>query len=586
MKHVAALVVSLVALVLPFAVPAVAYAGVNDFTVTDFTADYYLTKADPQGQMDVAEKINVDFTDNNHGILRAIPKTYKNQPLHIQVDKVTSDSGAPSQYTTYDDNNGNELLKIGDPNRTVTGAQEYTIDYTMQNVITFYGDHDELYWDVNGDQWNQPFTRVRAVLHIPEGLQLARTTQCYTGPLGTIDDKNCTVEQSPTVVQASASNLDAGFTLTFVAGFNKGYFAPPTWQDFASDHMAQFAEFAVPFVLIGGAGFIWWLLRGRDAKGTGVIIPQYDAPDNLSPLECGTLIDFSVDNRDLTATIIDLAIRKYLRIVEAEDKQLFALNEKGFRLELLNADWSELNAWEKLLMGGIFGASGQSTPVALAALATMLRPVAKDIKNSVEESMADRGYFNSDPTKYLKISVGTIIASVLLFLFYSPVSRQEPAVWGIIAGGMVFGVFYHFLAARTAKGVAANEHLLGLKMYLNVAEKDRIKMMQSPDGRYAAWANAPGQTIELFEKLLPYAIVLQVEKEWAKKFDNLYAAPPDWYTGSYTAFNAGYLVGSLSGGFNSAMATSFALSSSSGGSGFGGGGFAGGGGGGGGGGGW
>jgi len=75
------------------------------------------------------------------------------------LTRIGSDSGASAKYTTYS-SNGNLVLKIGDPNQTVTGSQEYTIDYSLQNVITFYHDHDELYWDINGDQWNQPFKRV------------------------------------------------------------------------------------------------------------------------------------------------------------------------------------------------------------------------------------------------------------------------------------------------------------------------------------------------------------------------------------------------------------------------------------------
>jgi uncharacterized membrane protein len=133
--------------------------------------------------------------------------------------------------------------------------------------------------------------------------------------------------------------------------------------------------------------------------------------------------------------------------------------------------------------------------------------------------------------------------------------------------------------------VAAKEHAEGLKLYLSVAEKDRLEKLQAPNAVYMPHTNAPEQTVQLFEKLLPYAIVLNVEKEWAKQFEHLYTQQPDWYQGNYTAFNTGYLVGALSGGFSAAVSSSFAPPSSSSGSGFSGG-FSGGGGGGGGGGGW
>src|SRR5258708_872996 len=136
-------------------VPAIASADVNNFTVTAFSADETLSRQDRQGELHIVERINVAFTDYNHRILRAIPSRYKNHSLQLHVNKVSSDSGAPTQYTTYS-SNGNMVVKIGDPNRTVTGAQQYAIDYTARNVINFEKDHDELYWDVNGDQWQQP----------------------------------------------------------------------------------------------------------------------------------------------------------------------------------------------------------------------------------------------------------------------------------------------------------------------------------------------------------------------------------------------------------------------------------------------
>jgi uncharacterized membrane protein len=157
---------------------------------------------------------------------------------------------------------------------------------------------------------------------------------------------------------------------------------------------------------------------------------------------------------------------------------------------------------------------------------------------------------------------------------------------GIVAGLLIAIACLAALDARTAKGVAAKEHAQGLKMYLEVAEKDRLQKLQGPDAAYAPKTAGPKKTVELFEKLLPYAMVLGVEKQWAEQFKDLYTSPPDWYSGHWTSFNAGYLAGSLNSGVGSAVSGAFSAPSSSGSSGFGGGGFSGGGGGGGGGGGW
>ena len=176
------------AILLVAILPLQAHADVNDFVINDFTADYYLTRDDPQGQLHVVEQIDLTFSDFNHGILRALPDSYKGKSLKLQVNKVSSDSGAPNQYTTYGDS-GNTVLKIGDPNKTVTGQQRYTIDYTMQNVITFYDDHDELYWDVNGNDWAQSFNNVKATFHFPEGTVTAsKRNTVRSAPIGDFFD--------------------------------------------------------------------------------------------------------------------------------------------------------------------------------------------------------------------------------------------------------------------------------------------------------------------------------------------------------------------------------------------------------------
>ena len=564
--------------------PATASADVNDFTVTNFTSDYYLNNNDPQGEMRVVEKISVNFTDNNHGILRAIPESYKGHPLHLHINQITSDTQAPTQYSTSS-SNGNEVLKIGSPTTTVTGTQEYTLDYAVKNVISFYPDHDELYWDVNGDQWNQPFTSVTATLHLAPGMAVwSKKPVCYAGTYGTTSE-NCVVTNGSNLT-FSTSDLQPQFTLTFVVGFQKGYFHPYTWRDELADYIGPILELILPVVLLGGTGFVWWFKRGRDAKGRGTIIPEYDAPDGLSPLEVGTIADFTVDNRDLTATIIDLAIRKYLRIIETDGKKMLVVKTTSYSLQLINRDWSGLNRYEQQLLAALFPMPEAIDQVDIAALSTKLNSVAQSIKKSVSADLTTRGYFVSNPSKFITLPiVGMVIAGWVLLHLFGAISGWLIA--GMIIGVSLLALFYHLLPARTAKGVAAKEHSLGLKMYLEVAEKDRIAKLQSPGAPYAANQAEPTRSVDLFEKLLPYAIVFKVEQKWADKFNDIYSAPPDWYVGShYAVFNAGYLVGSLNGGFAQAVNSTFGSPSGSGGSGFGGGGFAGGGGGGGGGGGW
>lgn len=564
--------------------PSLVSADVNDFTVTSFKADETLTRNDRQGMLHVVERINVNFQDYNHGILRAIPKSYKHHSLQLKVNGVSSESGAPAEYSTYN-SNGNTVLKIGDPDRTVTGQQEYTLDYTLRNVVTFYKDHDELYWDVNGDQWQQPFEQVSVQLHLPSGVRQHQAPLCYAGSFGS-SGQACTVNVHDNLIQAeTAQPLSANQTLTYVAVFDKGYFQPSKWYETSGEFMAMILKVALLPVLVFVFCLIRWLRSGRDKGGRQVIVPQYEAPDGLKPIEVGGLLDFKADNRDVTATIVDLAVRKYIRIIEQKEKKKLHKDALTYQLELLKVDFAELESFEARLLRNIFTQQSPGEIITLNKAKSSLYDTAKVIKSEVAKRLTDNGYFRQDPTK-----AGTVYYVAAGFLFFvvwiaGAVVGFEVII-GVVLSVIILLVFGFLMPARTVKGVETLERVKGLKMYLEIAEKDRIQKLQSPDAPYAAAAGEPVKTVELFEKLLPYAMVLGVEKQWAGQFESLYNTPPDWYSGNWTTFNAVYLASSLNEGIGAAVNMSFASPSSSSGSGFGGGGFSGGGGGGGGGGGW
>ena len=138
-------------------------------------------------------------------------------------------------------------------------------------------------------------------------------------------------------------------------------------------------------------------------------------------------------------------------------------------------------------------------------------------------------------------------------------------------------LFYQLLKAPTRAGRQLMDTLEGFRMYLSVAEQDRLELLNPPD-----------RTPELFEKLLPYALALDVEQQWNEKFADILSQAeiektyrPGWYSGRSSLSNLGP---SLGGAFASAVSASTRAPGSS--SGSGGGGSSGGGGGGGGGGGW
>lgn len=564
------------------AAPVAAHADVNDFTITSFSADYALSKSDPQGALDIDENLSVDFTDYNHGILRALPKRYNGQDLHLAIRSVARD-GQTEPYTTYS-SNGNEVLKIGNANLTITGRHTYDIRYSVQNVIRFTKDHDELDWNTNGTEWSQPFDHIRATLALATtskgkgslNLQQVTNSRCVTGAQGSTAG-DCTVEPKGNgYTYETTRPLSPGENMTFVADFPLGTFQKPTAADWWRDHIGTIAAIVLPALISLLIGYRKWHRDGKDIKGRGTIIPEYSPPDGIRAAEAEAIMRYHPTNKAVAATIIDLAIRKHLKIVESTSNGVLGIGKhKEYSFEKLESDTSDLSDYEQTLYTGLFT---KGSSVTTKQLKNSYYTSVDAAKAQISARLTADGYVPKG--QFLKgwwLWLLAVLEGALAFIVHSVASL------GFVLGAIIFVVFALLMSKRTPKGVEAKDNLEGLKMYMETAEKDRIAMLQSPDSPYVEKSDAPKQTVELFEKLLPYAIVLGVENQWAKQFESIYTTPPDWYAGNWTAFNTGYLVGSLNDSIG-AMNSSFASPSSSGSGG--GGGFSGGGGGGGGGGGW
>ncbi len=567
---------------------ATAHASTDDFTVHSFAADYTLDNTDKQGSMTIVETIDLTFDDQNHGILRAIPQTYKRHKLQIHVDTISSSTGAPTQYTTYTQN-GNLVLKIGDPSRTVTGLQNYKITYHVSNVVTFYDDHDELYWDVNGDQWRQQFEQVSVALHVPDQAKL--TTQqpvCYAGYYGDTN-QNCTIAATGSQIAAKTNSiLYPSQTLSIVVGFQKGYFSPSTSQETFMEYAGTILKVLVPILASFVYAYTRWRRYGRDAKGRGVMVAEYEAPFGLKPIEVATVLRFTPSQKDITATIIDLAVRGYVRIHQETVVKKFAKDKTSYSLELTNNDVTNLKEFERKTLESLFENSNfeAGSTVQLDSLKNKFYKTVQSVIKITRKAVEEGGYVSSASGK-ASIPMWVLVGVLFVLSFFAGAAFGPALTVGLVVSIFILAGFALAMPARTAKGVEAKEKAEGLKLYLKTAEADRIKMLQSPSSPYATSQPAPKRTVELFEKLLAYAIVLGVEKEWAGEFNDIYVNQPEWYAGNMSTFNAVVFASALSGqGFGSAMMTSYSSPSSSGSSGFGGGGFSGGGGGGGGGGGW
>jgi len=580
--------------------PSVALADTQDFTIPTFEADYYLSKsADGQSHLKVTEKIVADFpsSDQNHGILRALPVIYLGHNIHLTVGSVTDGAGNIWSYSTSPDNN-NLVLKIGDANVYVHGLQTYVISYEQDYVTTKTNGYDGFFWDINGDQWSQTFGAVTARIHLEGDLAAsmdATHNRCFTGANGSTEQA-CTVSVTGNVVTVVATRqLEANETLTAEVGFKDGTFATyktPAGEAALADLMLAAALLLPIAVFI----YAWrrWSKYGRDPKGRGGVIAEYLPPKDLSVLGSSAVWSQTFVPKALSAQIIDLAVRHYLKIYEIEKKVLFAKSTQ-YEVEVVKP-LDGLRTEELSTLTILFDSPAVGSRVNLSTLANKLYKEANDLGRRVGQQVVDAGYFVKDPSR-ARLPMMILGGVTLLGAIVPPIAVTGALPGsgtallaalalsaGLAVSGIVFLVFGYLMAARTEKGVEMKEYLAGLKYYMQVAEAERLKILQSPHGELTDKVDVGdgSQLVKLYERVLPYAVLFGIEKDWAKEMAPLYEAAggsPDWYSGS-GVFNAMVFANAMNG-FTAASGASFSAPSSSSG-----GGSAGGGGGGGGGGGW
>ena len=562
----------LVSLLLIFGlIPVFAHAQTTSENIKKF--DVAIT-IEQSGNISVKESISYDFgTNQRRGIFRNIPVKYDarggNYNLRLENINVTDDQGKPLTFTTARDGK-NLSIKIGDADIYLTGLHTYIISYETDRAINFFDDHDELYWNAVGDEWEVPILEATASVTTPANSEQINAT-CFTGSTGSTD-QNCQITKTGNIVTYVTSQLPPNNGLTIVAGLPKGIVHELTTSEKIIRVIQDNWILALP-LLVFVIMLKLWKKYGKNPKGKTIVTAQYEAPNNLTPLAVGTLFDYSVNNQDLSAEIIYLATKGYIHINRIETTKLLVLKGHDYELKKLKDAGAELTDVDKMLLSGLFESGNELKLSDLSKNVSFGKQLQK-IKTKAIEALVKDKYFPRNPWT---ITIMCVIIGIIFAIFGSIFSASIFGFFGGLASvvsGLIIAGFGFLMPNRTIKGVETRALILGLKEYLNTAEKDRLE-----------FHNAPEKKPEVFEKLLPFAIALKVDKAWAKQFENIYKTNPSWYSDSSGhAFNAYFLsssLGDFSSSLNSAVASTTA-SASSGGSGFsggGGGGFGGGGGG-------
>ena len=534
----------------------------------------------PDGTALVSEKITVAFAGEWHGIHRTIPIEYPgpegtNYTLFLNVMSVTDENGNKLKYESTKSGAYRDL-KIYIPN-AVDATRVVNIDYSVRNGIRFFDSNSdnyaEFYWNVTGNDWPVPIDHASAFVTLPENATGGLRAQAFTGTYGSKESEASAEVRGADAVFETTRPLPMRGGVTIDIYIPQGVLKPPSsltkfgW--FVSSNPILFLPLLTLAVM-----FALWYSVGRDPDPGVSVAPQYEPPKGMCPAEAGTLLDDTIHPRDITSTIVDLAVRGYIRIEEKVDTFLL-FHHKDYLFTLLKPreQWTDLTPHERVMLENIFLAG---TGTRLSDLKNRFYTVIPIVRQDIMLSLKQKGIYTLDPESANSYSIvaGVVIAIVVvgiqvmgwMNLFYS-----VPLVIGsVLVSALIWWLFARQMTAKTVTGARIRIAVLGFQEFMNRVDADRIRTMP-PD---------------TFEKFLPYAMALGVEHHWAQAFDGLIKDPPNWYVSpnGYVGFSPLFFSSSMHSMasdmqqvFTSAPRASSSGSGFGGGGGFSGGGFSGGG---------
>jgi len=631
----------LVLAMLAFALPALAREEIRNFN-----ADVVLTT---DGTVSVTETIDVvaEGDEIQRGIYRDIPfvmLTPDGGKIRSSLDvTVVTRDGREEPFRL--ERMGNfQRIWIGDPDVFIgNGKHRYSITYTMTRMGRMFEDHDELYWNATGNYWIFPIVGSSATVTLPEGAVISNLVG-YTGVVGSTEEAvTATRTSDNTATFRTQRALGAGEGMSFAVAFQQGILVGPSGVAALWQTLSDLREAILPVIgvlLVLAFNVLTWNRIGRDPK-KGTIIPLFHPPKGFSPALTHYVHKWGFANSGwtaFTAAIFDLGVK---RLVEIDN------SGEALRVTATGKQPDEPLSPGEQVAFDYFSAKGEVSID--KANGTAIGTKKAEFISAIEKENGGVWFNTNLGYSILSFLLGALIMGALVLfdvleplwlvicvagggvtalLFTSAgrlykgniVSKIRLGVWVLIFGSNIIGfglesltqvsvntaavavvsiviitvVFAVLMRAPTVAGRKAMDEIEGFKLYLDTAEKNRLNMQAEPP-----------LTIERFERMLPYAIALDVEKPWSEHFeaelsrnatlsDGNGSYSPGWYRGprNSTGFSSGSItraVSTAAASMTAAMVAAQPVQASSSGfssSGGGGGGSSGGGGGGGGGGGW
>jgi len=590
-------------------------------------------KVNENNSLEITEKIDVYFNMEKHGIFRKIPLTNE----VVRVDGTRNKNRARIKNIKVDEEyslsseSGYRVIKIGDPDYTLSGKKSYTISYLYELGKDPLKDSDELYFNLIGSEWDTMIGNVTFKIEMPSSFDESKLG-FSSGEYGTIGTNDISYEVNDKLITGKLNNsLMLGEALTVRLELPEGYFI----YERSNWDILMILALILP-IIFAIISFLIWKKYGKDDEVIETV--EFYPPENMNSLEIAFYYNGKASSKDVTSLLIYLANKGYVKIIETNDNNLFTMN--SFKIVKLK-DYDGTNTNEALFLDGLFENAQTINGVLEVSEKDLYNSFYKTlnkIMNNMNRKSNKNKIFEKSASSKKKLLITLILLTfglitippvyyygdmemlILVLLFpgigfsflfigladlIEGILKKQPKfegvfkmIWGIMFGGgpwlmmmlptllqdinyliiyivgimSVMGIVisYYYLPKRTLYGNTILGKIKGFKNFLETAEKDKLEQLVIENPTY-------------FYDILPYTYVLGISSKWIKKFETIALYEPDWYDSpnGFDVVRFGTFVNHTMTRATSAMASSpnSGGSGSSGGGGFSGGGSGGGGGG-------
>jgi Predicted membrane protein (DUF2207) len=500
-------------------------AQVRNWRVTDFKDTISIA---PDGTALVSEKITLAFAGEWHGIHRTIPVEYPgphgtNYTLFLNVMSVTDENGSKLKYDSSK-SGATRDLKIYIPGAVDT-TRIVNIDYSVRNGVRFFdssgdstGDsYAEFYWNVTGNDWPVPIDHASAFVTLPENAAGGLRAQAFTGAYGSRQSEATADVKGADVLFETTHPLPMRGGVTIDIYIPQGVLKPPSALTKLGWFLGSNPILFLPLLTLAVMFGLWYSV-GRDPDPGVSVAPQYEPPKGICPAEAGTLIDDTIHPRDITSTIVDLAVRGYIKIEEKVDTFL-VFHHKDYLFHLLKPreQWGpDLTPHERVMLENIFLGGAETR---LSSLKNRFYTVIPVVRQDIMLGLKNKGIYTLDPESangysiVAGVAIAILVVAVQVMGWMNLFNSIPLLIGSVLVSALFWWLFARQMTAKTVAGARTRIAVLGFQEFMNRVDADRIKRMP-PD---------------TFEKFLPYAMALGVEHHWAQAFDGIIKDPPSWY---------------------------------------------------------